>query len=143
MREKKLVSVVLIMLLLITSVSVLASCGSKEEEKEKTLESYLEESENGLGELEKINESLTNDNMEGNIVVKGNDISMTLTLKQAVDKSYYEVLEKTINDMMSSYKDDFRDAVSSLEEEAGVSGVTLNMEVLNADGTEICNVNID
>lgn len=143
MRGKRLISVLMIVLMMAASVSVLASCGSKEEEQEKTLETYLEESEDGLSELEKINESLTNEDMEGSISVKDNEINMTLTLKQAVDKSYYDVMEKTVTDMMEEYKSDFRDAVSSIEEESGVSGITMNFDLLNADGTEICTINID
>lgn len=139
MRKIKIISAVLAVIMLAGCMSVLASCGAdKEEEQPKTLEEYLQASESGMGELQKINESLTNENMEGRIEVKENAITMTMTLTQSIDKKYFDKMEGALDDMIEKQSDSFRDAVNSLEEEAEVSGVTMEFVLLNADGTEIC-----
>ena len=139
MRKEKLISAVLIVAMLAGCMAVLASCSSKkEEEQPKTLEEYLQASESGMGELQKINESLSNENMEGSIEVKENAITMTMTLTQSIDKKYFDKMEEALDDMLEKQGDSFRDAVNSLEEEAEIKGVTMEFVLLNADGTEIC-----
>ena len=139
MRKEKLVSLVVIVALLAGCLAVLASCDTKkEEEKPETLEEYLAVSEDGTAELDKINESLTNENMEGKIEVKDNAITMTLTLTQSIDEKYFDKMEDALDDMVQKQGDSFRDAVNSLEEESKISGVTMEFVMVNADGTEIC-----
>lgn len=138
MRKEKLISAILIVVMLAGCMSVLAACGEKKEEEPKTLESYLAESESGTEELQKINESLSNENMEGRIEVKENAITMTMTLTQSIDKKYFDKMESALDDMLAKQGSSFKDAVKSLEEEAEVSGVTMEIILLNADGTEIC-----
>ena len=139
MRKIKLVSVLMIVVMLAGCMTALASCGSKEKEEEpQTLEQYLAASESGNAELEKINESLTNENMEGKIDVKDNAVTMTMTLTQSIDEKYFDKMEGSLDEMLEKQGDSFRDAVNSLEEEAQVEGVTLDFVLLNADGTEIC-----
>lgn len=138
MRKVKLVSVLLVVVMLAGCMTALASCKAKEEEEEKTLETYIAESESGAEELEKINQSLTNENLDGKVAVKDNDITITLTLKQSIDKKYFEKMEGSIDDMLNEQRASFKDTVASLEEESGIKGITMEFVVLNADGTEIC-----
>lgn len=140
MRKVRFAAAVLAVLMLAGCMAVLAGCsaGKKEDEAPMTLESYLAESEDGAAELDKINEALTNDNMDGRIEVKENAITMTMTLKQSIDKKYFDKMEGALDDMLTKNDSTFRDAVRSLEEEAQISGVTLEFVLLNADGTEIC-----
>ena len=139
MRKEKIVSLVVIAALLAGCMAVLASCDTKkEEEKPQTLEEYLAVSESGNAELDKINESLTNENMEGKVEVKDNAITITLTLTQSIDEKYFDKMEDALDDMLQKQGDSFRDAVNSLEEESEISGVTMDFVMLNADGTEIC-----
>jgi len=139
MRTVKLVSLVMVMVLIAGCAAVLASCSPKKEEKEsKTLEEFLAASESGNAELDKINESLTNDNMEGSIEVKENAITMTMTLTQSIDEKYFDKMESALDDMLAKQGDSFRDAVNSLEEESEISGITMEFVLNNADGTEIC-----
>ena len=138
----RVMSVLLILLMVISSMAVLSSCGKKEEEKEQTLETYLQESESGMEELEKINESLSNESFEGKIDVKDNAITMTMTLQQPVSKDYYDTIKSTVDDMLDSSEDAFKSAVSDLEEESGIKGVTMKIYIYNADGTEIYNRDI-
>ena len=139
MRKIKLVSVLMIVVMLAGCVTSLASCGAKEKDEEpQTLEQNLAASESGNAELDKINESLTNENMEGKIDVKDNAVTMTMTLTQSIDEKYFDKMEGSLDEMLEKQGDSFRDAVNSLEEEAQVEGVTLDFVLLNADGTEIC-----
>ncbi len=139
MRKLKLISVVLVVVMIAGCAAVLSSCEQKKEEKEEmTLESYLAESENGVAELNKINETLSNENMEGKVEVKDNAVTMTMTLTQSIDEKYFDKIEGSIDDMIEKHGNSFRDTVNSLEEDAEVSGVTVEFVVLNADGTEIC-----
>lgn len=139
MRKERIISLIVITAMLAGCICVLASCNTKkEEETPQTLEEYLAVSEDGNAELDKINESLTNENMEGKIEVKGNAITMTLTLTQSIDEEYFDKMEDALDDMMQKQGDSFRDAVSSLEEESEISGITMDFVMVNADGTEIC-----
>ena len=139
MRKEKIVSLIVIAALLAGCLAVLASCDTKkEEEKPQTLEEYLAVSESGNAELDKINESLANENMEGRVEVKDNAITITLTLTQSIDEKYFDKMEGALDDMLQKQGDSFRDAVNSLEEESEISGITMDFVMLNADGTEIC-----
>lgn len=140
MRKVRFIAAVLAVVMLAGCMAVLAGCSAakKEEEPPMTLESYLAESEDGMAELDKINESLTNENMEGQVEVKENSITMTMTLTQSIDKQYFDKMEESLDNMLTKNEGTFRDAVKSLEEEAQISDVTLEFVLLNADGTEIC-----
>ncbi|MBQ3281102.1 MAG: DUF4854 domain-containing protein [Eubacterium sp.] len=139
MRKVRVISAVLVIAMLAGCVAVLASCGPKEEEKApETLEEFLADSENGLEELAEINQSLSNENMEGRIEVKENAITMTMTLTQSIDKKYFDKMESALDDMIAKQGSSFSDAVDDLEKESGISGITMEIVLLNADGTEIC-----
>ncbi|MBR2547929.1 MAG: DUF4854 domain-containing protein [Eubacterium sp.] len=139
MRRSKIVSVLLVVVTLVGCMAAVTACKPKEEEKvPTTLEEFLAESDSGIEELAEINQSLSNENMEGKVEVKENTITMAMTLTQSIDKKYFDKMEDALDDMIAKQGSSFRDAVKSLEEESGVSGITMEIVLFNADGTEIC-----
>ena len=137
MKTKKIVSVILIGLLMVSSVFLMSSCGKKEEEKPANLEEYVSQSEDAAEELDEIGESMTNEILDGEVDVKDNSIVMTLKLKETYKSKDFSKISDQFAEQMENYRDLFTDTLDSVESESGIKGAEIQVIVLNGDGEEI------
>lgn len=137
MKSKKVISVILIGLLMVSAVFTMASCGKKEEEKPATLEEYVNQSEDAAKELDEIGTAMENEILDGEVDVKDNAIVMTLKLKETYDSKVFDALSEQFAKQIENYKDIFDETLESIEKESGISGTELQVIVLNGDGEEI------
>ena len=137
MKSKKVISVILIGLLMVSAVFTMASCGKKEEEKPATLEEYVNQSEDAAKELDEIGTAMENEILDGEVDVKDNSIVMTLKLKETYDSKVFDALSEQFAKQIENYKDIFDETLDSIEKESGISGTELQVIVLNGDGEEI------
>ena len=137
MKSKKVISVILIGLLMVSAVFTMASCGKKEEEKPATLEEYVNQSEDATKELDEIGTAMENEILDGEVDVKDNAIVMTLKLKETYDSKVFDALSEQFAKQIENYKDIFDETLESIEKESGISGTELQVIVLNGDGEEI------
>ena len=137
MKIKKVISVILIGLLMVSAVFTMASCGKKEEEKPATLEEYVNQSEDAAKELDEIGTAMENEILDGEVDVKDNAIVMTLKLKETYDSKVFDALSEQFAKQIENYKDIFDETLESIEKESGISGTELQVIVLNGDGEEI------
>jgi len=137
MKSKKVISVILIGLLMVSAVFTTASCGKKEEEKPATLEEYVNQSEDAAKELDEIGTAMENEILDGEVDVKDNAIVMTLKLKETYDSKVFDALSEQFAKQIENYKDIFGETLDSIEKESGISGTELQVIVLNGDGEEI------
>lgn len=134
---KKIMSVILIGILMVSCVFAMSSCGKKEEEKPANLEEYVSQSEEAAEELDEIGESMTNEILDGEVDVKDNSIVMTLKLKETYKSKDFSKISDQFADQMENYKDLFTDTIDSIENESGIKGAEIQVIVLNGDGEEI------
>lgn len=137
MKIRKVTSVILIGLLMVSAVFATASCSKKEENKPATLEEYVNQSEDAAKELEEIGSSMENEILNGEVDVKDNSIIMTLKLKETYDSKEFGTLSEQFAKQIENYKDIFIDALTSIEDESGITGSDLQVIVQNGDGEEI------
>lgn len=142
MNRRKIVSLILIAVLVITAAAAVTSC-KKEEKAPETLEEYVEQSDSAKEELNEISNSMSNDLLDGTMEVKGNDMIITLKYKETYDESYFDAMKKAMEDKLDEYRSTFSDALSNLEKESGIENVGLKMVVLNGDGAEIYSVDLE
>ena len=137
MKMRKVISVILASLLLVSSVFAMSSCKAKEEEKPSTLEEYVDQSDDAEKELDGISESMTNEILDGEVDVKGNAIVMTLKLKETYDSKDLDTLSEQFATQMDNYRDTFDETIEDMEEESGIQGIEIQVIVQNGDGVEI------
>ncbi len=142
MKSRKIISVVLIALMAVTSALAFTSCKAKEK-KPETLEEYVEQTEDAKEELDDIGESMSNDMLDGNVEVKGNDLIFTMKFKETYDESYFDAMREAMEDKVDEYKSTFNDAISDIEKGSGIDDVGLRLIVLNGDDAEIYSVDLE
>ncbi|MBR3146770.1 MAG: DUF4854 domain-containing protein [Eubacterium sp.] len=142
MSRRKIVSLILIAVLTVTSIAAVTSC-KKEEKAPETLEEYIEQSESAKEELKEISDSMSNDLLDGTIEVQGNDMIMTLKYKETYEESYFSDMKKAMEDKLDEYRSSFSDALSNVEKESGISDIGLKLVVLNGDGAEIYKADLE
>ena len=142
MSRRKIVSLILIAVLTVTSIAAVTSC-KKEEKAPETLEEYIEQSDSAKEELKEISDSMSNDLLDGTIEVQGNDMIMTLKYKETYEESYFSDMKKAMEDKLDEYRSSFSDALSNVEKESGISDIGLKLVVLNGDGAEIYKADLE
>lgn len=71
------------------------------------------------------------------IEIKENQIIYTYTFAQQLDEDIVEASQEQIESSMSSFASTFENIASSCEEETKIKGVTVKVNYLNKDGSEI------
>ena len=84
-----------------------------------------------------ISESMTNEILDGEVDVKGNAIVMTLKLKETYDSKDLDTLAEQFGEQMDNYRDTFDETIEDMEEESGIQGIEIQVIVQNGDGVEI------
>ena len=141
MKSRKIVSLVLIAVLMVSSVVAMKSC-KKKEEAPKTLQEYVERSESAQEELSQIGDSMSNELLDGKVEVVDDDIIFKMTFKQTYEEKYFDDMKKAMEGKVDEYKETFNDALSDIEKNSGIEDVGLKMIVLNGDGQEIYSVDL-
>ncbi len=128
-KESKILALVL-MLAMVLSVSMfMTSCNSEP----STLEEYVAQDDELKEQLDQFAES-----QEGmTIEIKENQIIYTYTFAQQLDEDIVEASQEQIESSMSSFASTFENIASSCEEETKIKGVTVKVNYLNKDGSEI------
>ena len=137
MKARKILSVILIGVMLLSASFTMTSCGSKEEEKPETLEEYVEQTENASKEIEGIGQSMSNELLDGEVDVKKNSIIITCKLKETYKSKEFEKLQKQFSEQFEGYREDFDETLDSMQKESGIEGAEIQVIVQNGDGEEI------
>jgi|GEM_PF-3037563 len=139
MKKYRIVSVLMIMVMLAMSAAVLSSCGSK---KAETLEDYISENEDAKTDLDNIAQGIMSDAAEGAVSVKENTISVTVSLKENYDDKYKETIKESYDAAIEEHRDVYAEQVQSLEAKTDITGISLQIDVLNGDGAELTGTEI-
>lgn len=122
------------MLFCMTAVFMLAGC----ETESKTLEDYLADSPSAQQEIEESLSGLSNSDMDVAVTYEQNRIIITCNMKttykkrvlKAMKRSYRKYLEEHMEKPMAS-------AIASIEQDTGISGVTIKVTINNGNGKEM------
>lgn len=132
--RKKAVPAIMIGLLFALAALMMTGC----ETEQKTLEDYLADSPSAQQEIEDSLSGLNNSDMDVAVTYDQNRVIITCDMKttykkkvlKAMKKSYRKYMEKHLTEPMEK-------AVSNIEQETGVSGVTIQVIINNGNGKEI------
>lgn len=137
MKMKKLISLLLIAVLAVTSVIALSACGSKKDEAPKTLEEFFDNDEDAKKDLDEIAKGMSGEVASGSVEVVENDIALTLKLNDTFESDYLTDMKSKFESAIESQKSTISEQIKSIEEKSGISGVSMTITVQNGDGTEI------
>ena len=129
MKKKSVVLMVLAMVMIMAMSLAMASCGEKED---PTLESYIASDEEAKAEIEEMAEA--NDLA---ISIVGNELTYTYKYDETFDADLAEMLAGELESAMGSMNSTFSGIASDLEEETGISGITVVVIYQNGDGSEL------
>lgn len=129
MKKKSVVLMVLAMVMTLSMSFAMASCGEKED---PTLESYIASDEEAKAEIEEMAEA--NDLA---ISIVGNELTYTYKYDETFDADLAEMLAGELESAMGSMNSTFSGIASDLEEETGISGITVVVIYQNGDGSEL------
>ena len=127
MKGKKAIALILIAVMILAVL--LTSCGGS---KASNLEEYVSGDEELKAELDKI----ANDNGLA-IDVTENLMIFTYTYPEKFDEAMKEQAGPLIEQALASYESTFQGLAKDLEESTGLSGVTIKVQYLDADATEL------
>lgn len=129
MKKRSVVLMVLAMVMILSMSFAMASCGEKED---PTLESYIASDEEAKAEIEEMAEA--NDLA---ISIVGNELTYTYKYDETFDADLAEMLAGELESAMGSMNSTFSGIAADLEEETGISGITVVVIYQNGDGSEL------
>ena len=127
MKNKKLISGLLIVMLL-AMTALFTACGGP-----ATLEEWVAGNSEASATIEELN---TN---ELSVEVEGNTIVYTYTYNQVIDSSLVSAVSQQLDTTITESAATFTNLADVMEEESGISGVSVQVIYLNGDGTELLN----
>ncbi len=131
---KKITSVVLAAILVMTAALALTSCGSEP----KTLEEYLAGNASAAQEIEDSLAGLENDDMGLNVTYDQNKVIITCELKTTYEDDVLDTIKGVYSESMDdALASSMNQAVADIEKETGIEGVSIDVIVNNGDGAEI------
>lgn len=129
MTKRKSVLLMLLSVLMIVSMAAfMVSCGGED----PTLESYIAEDEEAKAEIEDMAETNGLD-----ISVVENELTYTYKYDETFDADMVDMLSEQLESAMASMDSTFNGLVTDLEEQSGISGITLVVVYQNGDGSEL------
>lgn len=134
--KKRTSKVLLTSIMLILSLSVMAlltGCGGP-----STLEEYISENESEQAEMEKINDSISQQGMSGSFEVKENAMIFNVKLDQALTDDQISAAKKGLEQFLDTYASSAEQLIKKFEEDSKIEGITLSMTFSDKDGKEIC-----
>lgn len=104
-----------------------AGCGSP-----STLEEYLNSDSEAMEQIESLSES---SGLE--VDISDNTLTYTFTYDQTYTGDQLELIKTNTESTMESIDSSMEQLAASMEEESGINDVTIVVEYLNKDGSEI------
>ena len=127
MRNRKLVTGLLIVMLL-AMTTLFTACGGP-----ANLEEWIASNSEASATLEELS---TN---ELEVTVEENTLVYTYTYPQVIDSSLVDAVSQQLDATITDNAATFTGLADTLEEESGISGITVKVIYLNGDGTELLN----
>ena len=126
---KKVITLVVAIMLLVTSTLALAGCGGT-----KTLEEYVNSDSDVQQELSDLESSLGNG---GSITVKENNIELIYKYDQTFDEATATAMKPQLEQAMNSMESEFQGMIDDLKEDSGIEDVSMTIVYQDANGTEL------
>ena len=131
---KRLLPILMSMVLAIVTVISLTGCG----EGPKTLEDYVSDSPSTGQAIEKSLSGLKNDDMNYQVTYDQNRIIITCSMKSTYKKTVLKRMKKTYARYTKKHlTEPMTDAVRDIEQQTGLTGVSIQVIVNNGNGKEI------
>ncbi len=129
--KKSAILTALAMVMIVAVSLMTVSCGGS---GDPTLESYIAENEDAM---EEINEAAGESGVE--VSITGNDLTYTYSFDLEMDEETTELVKEQLESAMESYTSTFESLAADLEEESGVSGITIIVIYQDTNGNELFN----
>ena len=131
---KRAMAALLAALMTISTAFAVTGCGSEP----KTIETYVTESPTVQQEIEESLKGLENSDMDVRVTYDQNRIIITCDMKSTYKKNVLKTIKKTYRKYMKkNLTEPMENAVGSIEQETGITGVSIQVIVNNGDGSEI------
>lgn len=124
---KKITLKITIVSMLMVLMLAFAGCGSP-----STLEEYLNSDSEAMEQIESLSES---SGLE--VDISDNTLTYTFTYDQTYTGDQLELIRTNTESTMESIDSSMEQLAASMEEESGINDVTIVVEYLNKDGSEI------
>lgn len=124
---KKITLKITIVSMLMVLMLAFAGCGSP-----STLEEYLNSDSEAMEQIESLSES---SGLE--VDISDNTLTYTFTYDQTYTGDQLELIRTNTESTMESIDSSMKQLAASMEEESGINDVTIVVEYLNKDGSEI------
>ncbi len=131
MKRQKLTALLLIAIFAVTAL-VMTGCGP---EAPTTLEEYIAQDEEMKAEIE---QAAANNELE--ITVKENNLEYKFSYKEELKDEEVELMNKTLTEAIEAQKDTFTNLVTSLEEETGLTGISVTLIYTDGAGKELYSI---
>ncbi len=134
MKRYNFIAFAITLILCLAATFVLTGC----ETEQKTLEDYLNDSPSAQQEVEEALSGLNNSDMDVTISYDQNRIIITGQMKTTYKKKVLKAMKKSYRKYMKkNLTDPMEDAISSIESETGITGVSIQVIINNGNGKEI------
>lgn len=130
---KRTLTILITAVFMLATVISITGCGSEP----KTMEDYLDENPSAQQEIEDSLSGLENSDMGVSVSCEGNKIIITCEMKTTYENKVLDSIKSSYADYMTGLKEPMEEAVAGIEEETGISGVTIDVIVNNGDGSQI------
>lgn len=131
-RTSKAIVLGLILMLTVSAMAFLTSCGGP-----STLEEYINDNKAEQEKVEKIKDVISLQRMDRNVEVKDNEIILTVTLDQAFNDKQLEQIKPVYDRVMDAYESEAQKAIKEFEEDSKIEGITITFTVLDKNKKEI------
>ena len=131
--KNKLTAIIAAIMMLTTAVAF-SGCGETEP---KTLEQYLADNESARQEVEDAVKAESGDDMTVDVAYEGNNIIVTSTLKTTYDEETLDAVSEAFEGLGEDLGNNIKTSISQIEEDTGITGVSMDVIIKNGDGKEI------
>ena len=126
--------IILAIAMILVTAFALSGCGGEQ----KTIEDYLSESPSAQDDIESSLAGIANNDMNYAISYEQNRIILTCTMKTTYKKSVLKTIKKSYKKYMKkNLTEPMENAVSDIERETGIDGVSIQVIINNGNGKEI------
>lgn len=134
MKHNRILPILLAMVFCLTVSIALTGC----ETEPKTLEDYLTDSPSAQQEIEESLSGLNNNDMDVSVAYDQNRIIITGDMKTTYKKRVLKAMKKSYKKYMQKHLEEpMLKAISSIEQDTGIEGVSIQVIINNGNGEEI------
>ena len=132
--KKKLTRLAALLMVMMT-VLAFTGCGASEP---KTLEEYIDQNPDARTKIEEAVASQGVDEMmDVDVNYEGNKVMITCSLKTTYDEDIIDAVIKAYQEKESDLEGTVMTAISEIESDTGIDGVSIDVTIRNGDGSEI------